>query len=87
MLGSGNIHYSSWIFDKVIAKWTFYVEQFFSANSSYYQNLRVQTLLFFLRLLSFSSLFPFLLSLSFVSMILELPGGTKHTSFDASSLK
>ena len=64
------------IFDNVINRWTFCVEQFLSAKnylqSSY--NKRVQPLLFSLLLLSFSSLFLFLLSFSFVTMILELLG-------------
>ena len=58
-----NILISSRIFDNVIAKWTFCVQQFFC--SVLLQKLRVQPLLFFLLLISFSSIFLFLLSFSF----------------------
>lgn len=62
---------SSRIFDDVIAKWTFLRPS---------PKLRVQPLLFLLFLLSFSSLFLFLLSFPFVTVILEL-FGLKKLSF------
>ena len=46
-------------------------------QSGYYEKLRVQPLRFSLLLLSFSPLFPFLLSFFFVTVILELLGVKK----------
>ena len=65
---------SSPIFENVITKWTFCVQQFFSAKNSKVAiiKLRVQPFLFSLLLLFFSSLSLFLLSVSFVTVILEL---------------
>ena len=70
---------SSRIFDNVIAKWTFCVQQFFSTknylqSSHYHVKTKSAAIFFFLLLLSFSSLFLFLLSFSFFTVILELLG-------------
>ena len=72
------IYISSRIFENVTAKWNFCVQQFFSAKKvTLTKKLRVQPLPFFLLLLSSSSLFLFLLSFSFFSVILELIGPKK----------
>ena len=65
------------------------VKQFFSAKSSPIkplQKLRVQPLLFSILLLSSSSLFLFLLSFSFMSVIIEL-FGRKNLAIFPFSLK
>ena len=71
---SGSLHLARFFFN-VIAEWTFWVEHFFSAKyylqSSHYKNYEYKNF-FCLLLLSFSSLFLFLLSFSFVTMILKL---------------
>ena len=66
---------SSQIFYNVIAEWTFWVEHFFRPNTISRVAIIKTTstkIVFCLLLLSFSSLFLFLLSFSFVTMILKL---------------
>ena len=66
----------SGIFENVIAKWTFRVQQFLFFGQKL--SPRVPPLFFFsLLLLSFSSLFLFLLSFSYVTVILEILGVKK----------
>ena len=61
------------IFENVTAKWTLSVQQFFrpKTHSSHYKSAAI---VFSLLLLSFSRLLLFLLSLSFVTVILDLIG-------------
>ena len=64
------------IFEKVIARPTFCVQQFFTAKVAIIKT-KSATLIFSLLLLSSSSLFLFFLSSYFVSVILELIGPPK----------
>ena len=65
---------SSRIFDNVVAKWTFCIEQLFSAKVAIIKTKSATIAFFFLLLLSFFLLFLFLLSFSLITVILEILG-------------